>query len=72
MHGCQWLKLEGLLRTSPDMHLLGLFGMTHIVFSEMILKMMFVVVLMLQFIIKLRFQTNVSSGLIFDDPSFLV
>ena len=29
MHGCQWLKLEGLLRTSPDMHLLCLFGMTH-------------------------------------------
>ena len=28
MHGCQWLKLEGLLRTSPDMHLLCLFGMT--------------------------------------------
>ena len=28
MHGCQWLKLEGLLRRSPDIHLLCLFGMT--------------------------------------------
>ena len=28
MHGFPWLKLEGLLRMSPDMHLLFLFGMT--------------------------------------------
>ena len=29
MHGFQWLELEGLLRMSPDIHLLCLFGMTH-------------------------------------------
>ena len=30
MHECQWLELEGLLRTSPDMDLLCFFGMTQL------------------------------------------
>ena len=28
MHGCPWLKLAGLLRTSHDIHLLCLLAMT--------------------------------------------
>ena len=30
MHECLWLKLEGLLKMPPDMHLLCLFGMNAI------------------------------------------